>query len=64
MIQKIQSVLIFFIICGLIYIGFILEERRTVKEQELVDSDIKLTKDYLLMYYIADFNLLASADVI
>ena len=46
MIQKIQSVLIFFIICGLIYIGFILEERRTLKEQKLVDSDIQLTKDY------------------
>lgn len=46
MIQKIQSVLIFFIICGLVYIGFILEERRTVKEQELVESDLKLTKDY------------------
>ena len=46
MIQKIQSVLIFFIICGLVYIGFIVEEKRTVKEQELLESDIKLTKDY------------------
>ena len=46
MVQKVQSVLIFFIICGLVYIGFIVEEKRTVKEQELLDSDIKLTKDY------------------
>jgi len=46
MVQKIQSVLIFFIICGMIYIGFIVEEKRTVKEQELINSDEKLTKDY------------------
>ena len=46
MVQKIQSVLIFFIICGLVYIGLIVEEKRTVKEQELIESDMKLTKDY------------------
>ena len=43
MVQKIQSVLIFFIICGLVYIGLIVEEKRTVKEQELIESDMKLT---------------------
>ena len=46
MVQKIQSILIFFIICGLVYIAFIVEEKRTVKEQELAESDIQLTKDY------------------
>mgnify|MGYP006139186687 CR=1 FL=1 len=46
MVQKIQSVLIFLIMCGLVYIGFIVEERRTVKEKELADSDTQLTKDY------------------
>jgi len=46
MVQKIQSILIFFIICGLVYIAFIVEEKRTVKEQELAESDMQLTKDY------------------
>ena len=46
MIQKIQSVLIFFILCILVYYGIVIEENKKERMKRMEDRNVELKGDY------------------
>ena len=48
MAQKIQSVLIFFIVCILVYYGIVIEENKKERMKRMEERNVELKGDYNL----------------